>query len=71
MFTVFDDGKGISAEEAHRIFDAFYQTEDGIKTGGAGLGLSIVKCFVDAHGGHVEVEPGKGSGVIFRILIPA
>lgn len=70
-FMVSDDGKGISAEEADRIFDAFYQTEDGIKTGGAGLGLSIVKCFVEAHGGNVWVEPGKGSGMTFGFLIPA
>ncbi|MBI2400079.1 MAG: HAMP domain-containing histidine kinase, partial [Deltaproteobacteria bacterium] len=69
-FMVSDDGKGISAEEADRIFDAFYQTEDGIKTGGAGLGLSIVKCFVEAHGGKVWVEPGKGSGMTFGFLIP-
>ena len=70
-FIVSDDGRGISSEEADRIFDAFYQTEDGIKTGGAGLGLNIVKCFVEAHGGHVWVEPGVGSGVTFGFLIPA
>lgn len=70
-FLVSDDGKGISAEDADRIFDAFYQTDDGIKTGGAGLGLSIVKCFVEAHGGNVWVEPGKGSGLTFGFLIPA
>jgi PAS domain S-box-containing protein len=69
-FMVSDDGKGIPAEEADRIFDAFYQTEDGIKTGGAGLGLSIVKCFVEAHGGNVWVEPGNGSGLTFGFLIP-
>lgn len=70
-FTVSDDGRGISAEVADRIFDAFYQTEDGIKIGGAGLGLSIVKCFVEAHGGRVWVEPGKGSGMTFGFLIPS
>ena len=70
-FTVSDDGRGISAEVADRIFDAFYQTGDGIKTGGAGLGLSIVKCFVEAHGGRVWVEPGKGSGMTFGFLVPS
>lgn len=69
-FSVSDDGKGITAEEADRIFDAFYQTEDGIKTGGAGLGLNIVKCFVEAHGGNVWVEPGKRAGVTFAFIIP-
>lgn len=57
-FTVTNDGAGISGEEADRVFDAFYQTADGIKTGGAGLGLSIVKSFVEAHSGNVWVEPG-------------
>lgn len=69
-FSVSDDGKGITDQEADRIFDAFYQTEDGIKTGGAGLGLNIVKCFVEAHGGNVWVEPGKRAGVTFGFLIP-
>ena len=69
-FFVSDDGKGITAQEADRIFDAFYQTEAGIKTGGAGLGLNIVKCFVEAHGGRVWVEPGKSAGVTFAFIIP-
>lgn len=68
--TVTDDGKGISALQAERIFDAFYQTEDGIKTGGAGLGLSIVKSFVEAHDGRVWVEPGHGRGAVFGITMP-
>ena len=70
-FTVSDDGRGISAEVADRIFDAFYQTEEGIKTGGAGLGLSIVKSFVEHHGGSVWVEPGKDGGITFGFSIPA
>lgn len=69
--TVTDDGKGISALEAERIFDAFYQTEEGIKTGGAGLGLSIVKSFVELHGGSVWIEPGKEGGITFGFSIPA
>lgn len=68
---VTDDGNGISALEAERIFDAFYQTEEGIKTGGAGLGLSIVKSFVELHGGSVWIEPGKEGGITFGFSIPA
>lgn len=67
--TIADDGKGISTLEAERIFDAFYQTEEGIKTGGAGLGLSIVKTFVEAHHGKVWVEPAE-RGATFKFLIP-
>ncbi|MBI5642120.1 MAG: PAS domain S-box protein [Deltaproteobacteria bacterium] len=69
--TVSDDGKGITALEAERIFDAFYQTEEGIKTGGAGLGLNIVKSFVEAHGGRIWVEPGVPIGATFGFSIPA
>lgn len=67
---VSDDGRGISLEDAERIFDAFYQTKDGVKVGGAGLGLSIVKSFVDAHEGSVWVEPGSGKGVRFGVFLP-
>lgn len=68
-FSVYDDGGGISKEDADRVFDAFYQTEEGIKTGGAGLGLSIVKTFVEAHGGRVWVLPGEGA--TFGFFIPS
>lgn len=69
--SVADDGKGISREEAGRIFDPYYQTSEGIKTGGAGLGLSIVKSFVEAHGGSVWVETGEGKGFEIGFNIPA
>lgn len=68
--TVSDDGKGFSALEAGRVFEMFYQTEDGVRTGGAGLGLSIVKSFVEAHGGVAWVEPGQGRGAAFGFTIP-
>lgn len=70
--TVSDDGKGISRENAERIFDAFYQAPDGIKSGGAGLGLSIVKNFTEAHNGRVWVEPSSrpGSGGAIGFFVP-
>ena len=67
---VADDGKGIALEDAERVFDAFYQTTAGVKAGGAGLGLSIVKSFVEAHEGRVWVEPGQGKGVRFGAFLP-
>ncbi len=67
---VSDDGPGISEKDAERIFDAFYQTDEGIRAGGAGLGLSIVKTFAEAHGGRVWVEPGPGRGARFGVVIP-
>ncbi len=69
-FMVSNDGKTISGEDALRIFEPFYQTADGVKAGGAGLGLSIVKGFVEAHGGRVWVEPGVKRGAAFFFTIP-
>ncbi len=68
--TVEDDGRGISRKDAERIFEAFYQGEDGIRSGSAGLGLSVVKSFVEAHGGRVWSEPGKDTGARFSFHIP-
>ncbi len=67
--TVTDDGTGLKQEQAQRVFEPFYQTKDGIKAGGAGLGLSIVKSFVELHGGRVWVE-GAGKGAAFGFFIP-
>ncbi len=70
-FTVSDDGKGISERDAGRIFELFYQTDDGVRSGGAGLGLNIVKSFVEAHGGRIWIEPDSGLGATFGFSLPA
>jgi PAS domain S-box-containing protein len=69
-FTVTNDGESIKKEEAERVFDAFFQTDEGVKTGGAGLGLCIVKTFVEAHNGTVWIEPGKSRGTTVGFRIP-
>ncbi|MBI5969821.1 MAG: PAS domain-containing sensor histidine kinase [Deltaproteobacteria bacterium] len=69
-FTVSDDGKGLSEKDAAHIFEIFYQTDDGVRSGGAGLGLNIVKSFVEAHGGKIWVDPGSGNGATFGFSIP-
>jgi signal transduction histidine kinase len=54
------------------VFDAFYQV-DGSSTrehGGAGLGLSIAKRLVDAHGGSIRVESTPGTGTAFYVTLP-
>jgi signal transduction histidine kinase len=69
---VTDHGPGIPAEEADKVFNAFYQV-DGSSTrehGGTGLGLSIVQRLVDAHGGRVWVESEPGVATSFRFTIP-
>jgi two-component system sensor histidine kinase BaeS len=62
--TVRDTGSGIAAEDAPRIFDRFYRSDASrnTATGNSGLGLSIVKAIVEAHGGTVGVESALGQG---------
>ena len=72
VIEVQDFGVGISPEEIGRVFDRFYRGKDPrIRTiRGSGLGLTLVKQIVDAHGGSVQTrsEPGKGS--TFSIRLP-
>ena len=70
VFEVRDEGPGIPAPEREKVFEAFYRGTDvpvaAIK--GSGLGLSIVKEYVQLHGGQVEILDGPGA--FFRIRIP-
>jgi two-component system nitrogen regulation sensor histidine kinase GlnL len=70
---VADDGIGIPTEHLAKIFDRFYQV-DGSSTrkhAGTGLGLTIVKKIVEAHGGSVTVDSELGRGTVFRVRLPA
>ena len=71
-FAVSDEGDGIPDEEQARVFDAFYRGH-GIataKTKGSGLGLTICRGIVEAHGGHIWVESLPGKGSIFSFTLP-
>ncbi|MFD1536294.1 sensor histidine kinase [Nonomuraea guangzhouensis] len=73
VLVIEDEGPGLSAEESARVFDRFYRA-DGSRarsTGGAGLGLAIVRSIVAAHGGRVEVRSAPGRGAAFHVLLPA
>jgi signal transduction histidine kinase/ActR/RegA family two-component response regulator len=68
-----DDGQGISAELLPRVFDRFRQADSSTtrKFAGLGLGLSIVKHIVEAHGGTVEAtSPGPNQGSTFTVRLP-
>lgn len=68
LFWVSDTGSGIAKEELPHLFDRFWQARKAERRG-VGLGLSIVKGIIQAHGGHIWVEstPGQGSTFLFRI----
>ncbi|MDA9555826.1 ATP-binding protein, partial [Pelobium sp.] len=68
--TIADNGNGIPDEELNNIFDKFYRLPN-TKAGGSGLGLSIVKGFIDAHHGMVYAENGENGGARFTIEIPS
>ena len=71
-FEVSDSGVGITAEDLPRIFDQFYRTDQSRTraTGGAGLGLTIVKRLVEAHKGDISVTSESGNGTTFKVFLP-
>lgn len=66
MIEVRDTGKGISNEELPRVYDLYYSR----RSGGSGIGLSIVKRIIEAHQGKVEVSSEVGVGTTFQITLP-
>jgi two-component system, NtrC family, sensor histidine kinase KinB len=70
--TVADRGPGVSADQAYRLFEPYYRSPATADSGkdGVGLGLSIVKSIVDAHGGEVGIESRRGGGARFWFSIP-
>ena len=66
LVSVADTGTGISSEAAEQLFRPFFTT----KQTGMGVGLSICRTIVEAHGGRIWAEPNEGGGTIFRFTIP-
>jgi signal transduction histidine kinase len=67
MFTVEDDGAGMSPDTASRIFEPRFSTN----TSGSGLGLAIVRRLVESWGGSVSVESEPGRGTVVRVTAGA
>ncbi|MDR1885901.1 MAG: HAMP domain-containing histidine kinase [Synergistaceae bacterium] len=71
VFSIRDDGIGISEDDIPHIFDYLYRADESRTrgSGGNGIGLSVVKAVVDAHGGVVEVKSRLGHGSAFRVEV--
>lgn len=71
--TVSDQGVGIPSDQLRSVFERFYTRRQGPHRGGAGLGLSIVKSFVELHGGAVSIDSveGRGTSVTCRLPVRA
>jgi signal transduction histidine kinase len=67
LVAVRDSGPGINPEHLERVFEAFYTT----KSGGIGMGLSICRSIVDAHGGRLWADANKPRGAVFQFMVPA
>jgi two-component system, NarL family, sensor histidine kinase BarA len=72
MISVKDSGIGVPKEHHKRVFDAFYQVDNSStrEFGGTGLGLNIVKRFVEAQGGVVGITSEEGEGATFHFTLP-
>jgi signal transduction histidine kinase len=68
--TIRDTGVGISAEDLPRIWERFYRADKSRSEPGLGLGLSLVKAIIEAHGGHVLVTSKPGEGSEFTAVLP-
>jgi two-component system, OmpR family, sensor histidine kinase KdpD len=71
LFEVADNGSGIPSQHLPQLFDRFYRVENANRSPGAGIGLSIAKGLVEAHGGHISVTSNRGQGTTFHFTLPA
>jgi signal transduction histidine kinase len=67
LVAVRDSGPGIDATHLERVFEAFYTT----KSSGVGMGLSICRSIIDAHGGRLWAEPNEPRGAVFQFTLPS
>jgi len=71
VFQVVDDGPGIGAHEREKVFEKFYRGEHATKSdGGVGLGLTICRSIIRAHGGTIGVRERPGGGTVVEFTVP-
>jgi signal transduction histidine kinase len=70
VFTVIDRGPGIPPEQQEKVFDLFETDSMGSQHRGTGLGLSLVRSFVELHSGSVTIESTLGRGTTVTCVFP-
>ena len=67
-----DDGPGIPEDDLERVLEPFYRVEGSRsrETGGSGIGLSVVKGMIDAHGGELKLSNRPGGGLRIEVFLP-
>jgi signal transduction histidine kinase len=71
VLTVSDTGPGIPEAEQPRVWERLYRGDQSRSQSGLGLGLSLVRAIVEAHGGTVGMHNGPGGGAVFEVALPA
>jgi len=69
VITVTDTGAGIAADDVPHVFDRFFRGR-GVRASGSGIGLTVVRELVEAHGGSVDVSSQPGAGAAFTVRLP-
>jgi two-component system sensor histidine kinase KdpD len=67
---VADRGPGLTPDEEKRVFDKFYRGRAEGSQSGVGLGLTICRAIVEAHGGRIWAERNPAGGAVFRFVLP-
>ena len=70
LISIEDEGIGIPEDEVEMLFERFFRASTSTGISGSGIGLHLVKCFVEMHGGGMDVKSTVGKGTVFQVRLP-